>query len=80
MRSPCSERLTVTCPNGTVVLGGGGKYGVRQGLIAAAQAPDYQVIDSYPEGTTGWTAVFYQKAVAHRGYRAEVYAVCAKLT
>ena len=71
--------LTAKCPEGSVVLGGGGKYGPR-GLIIARAAADWQVIDSYPEGQTGWTAVFYQTARTGAGYVATVWAICAELT
>jgi hypothetical protein len=56
--------VTVSCPAGKVAVGGGGKPGGNQGIVA-----------SFPAGSptpTGWTALFGQ---ANTGNTA--YVICA---
>ena len=75
--------VTVTCPQGTVVLGGGGGYTVF--VIPPPDpgaAPGYQMLASHPVGHRGWTAIFYQSMYlgSNNRYAAEAYAICASLT
>jgi hypothetical protein len=56
-----------TCPSGTNVIGGGANVSTQDGFVN----------DSYPTGTSGWAADFYNSPYAANTITGTVTAICA---
>ncbi|HEV7525867.1 MAG TPA: hypothetical protein VGP92_12935 [Acidimicrobiia bacterium] len=68
--------ISVACPTGKKVLGGGGSATTLDGGTSGG----YNVPQSYPDGDTGWIAVFNLSNPGAPSMRLTVYAICATVS
>ena len=78
------ERMTVTCPEGKKVLGGGGSLIYGPGADPFLEGVTFgpgDVRQSFPVGDTGWLAVFsVENNPGPEPFTVSVYAICATVS
>jgi hypothetical protein len=70
--SSSPKTVTATCPNGTVVVGGGHVFGGTDNV-------DLHVVSSWPSNTTTWSVTGAEPDAAPLGssWTVRAYAICA---
>jgi hypothetical protein len=69
------KTVKAQCPQGKVVLGGGGRITFSPGSGSVGQA----FANNYPDTTSSWTVSVRSPVVTQLGWQAIAYAVCASL-